>query len=264
MQWVRLVFMLSSLTCGAQEFSVYEKHYFSAPELDLPYRYLRPQNFDSTKKYPLVIFLHGAFEKGNDNEAQLNIGGRFFLRDSIRKNYPAFVLFPQCPRAELWAYFETKTDVSGKPTEVNFPFLKKPTEVSSVLMKLIDSLSHSDSIDSARIYIGGLSQGGMGVLDLIARYPATFAAAFSICGAGNASTAKNFAGKTALWLFHGDADDVVPVSFSRNYFKRLQKLHADVLYSEYQGVKHNSWVNAFNEPALLYWLFSKRNMIRGL
>jgi len=98
----------------------------------------------------------------------------------------------------------------------------------------------------------------MGVLDLIARYPKLFAGAFSICGAGNISSAKNFAGQTALWLFHGEADDVVPVKFSRDYFKRLKKLKADVQYSEYAGVKHNSWVNAFSEPSLMYWLFSKR------
>lgn len=260
MRWILLTgLILFSCISDAQDFSAYEKHYFNAPELNVPYRYLRPQNFDSTKKYPLIIFLHGAFQKGFDNETQLNIGGRFFLRDSIRKNYSAYILFPQCPEKDSWAYFETKAESStGNVTEVNFPFNKKPTEVSSVLMSLIDSLKRSDKIDRSRIYIGGLSQGGMGVLDLIARYPDIFAAAFSICGAGKESTAKDFAGKTALWLFHGDADDVVPVSFSRNYFKRLQKLKADVLYSEYKGVKHNSWTNALNEPALMYWLFSKR------
>lgn len=259
MRWILfLVVIIFQSICHAQDFSAYEKHYFNAPELNMPYRYLRPLNFDSAKKYQLVIFLHGAFEKGSDNELQLNIGGDFFLRDSIRKNYPAYVLFPQCPQNDLWAWFEPKTDSFTHHVQMIFPFYKKPTEVASVLMRLIDSLKHSDKIDASRIYIGGLSQGGMGVLDLIARYPQTFAAAFSICGAGDVSTSKNFSGKTALWLFHGDADNVVPVSFSRNYFKKLQKLKADVLYSEYKGVKHNSWVNAFNEPALMYWLFSKR------
>lgn len=260
---MRCILLLSccfaSLLCNAQDFSLYEKHYFNQPELNLPYRYLRPANFDSSKKYPLLIFLHGAYEKGFDNEMQLNIGGRFFLRDSIRKNYPAYILFPQCPAVDLWAYFETKTDsATGKVTEVRFPFYKKPTEVSSVLMKLIDSLMQTDLIDKSRVYIGGLSQGGMGVLDLLARYPDLFAAGFSICGAGNVNTAKYFAGKTALWLFHGDADDVVPVDFSRGYYKRLKKLKSDVLYSEYHGVRHNSWINAFQEPGLMHWLFSKR------
>ena len=243
----------------AQDFSDYEKHYFNAPELNMPYRYLRPKDSNSLIRFPLVIFLHGANAKGFDNEAQLNVGGRFFLRDSIRENYPSYVLFPQCPERDLWAFFEIKTDAAaGSVEQLNFPFSKKPTETSMVLMKLIDSLVHSDEIDAHRIYIGGLSQGGMGVLDLIARYPMVFAAAFSICGAGNVASTKNFAGKTSLWLFHGDSDDVVPVKFSRDYFKRLQKLKADVLYSEYRGVKHNSWVNAFSESSLMNWLFSKR------
>lgn len=247
-----------SLFCNSQELALYEKRYFNDPQLNLPYRYLRPQSVDSSKKYPLVIFLHGAFEKGFDNEAQLNIGGRFFLRDSVRENYPAYVLFPQCPETDFWAYFEIKTDGAGTVSEAIFPFRKEPTIVSSVLMNLLDSLKKADRIDGSRVYIGGLSQGAMGVLDLIARYPRIFAAAFSVCGAGNIASARNFAGKTALWLFHGDADDVVPPVFSQNYFKRLQKLKADAIFTEYLGVKHNSWVNAFSEPGLMYWLFSKR------
>jgi len=252
-----LLVLLVAVTSFAQDFSAYEKHYYNAPELNLPYRLLRPVNFDSSKKYPLLIFLHGAYEKGFDNEAQLNIGGRFFLRDSVRTTYPAYVLFPQCPSIDSWTYFETAVDSTTGKNSVNFPFRNKPTEVSFVLKKLIDSLVHADKIDASRIYIGGLSQGGMGVLDLLARYPDTFAAAFSICGAGNVSTCKRFANKVSLWLFHGKEDDVVPVYFSQNYYKKLSKAGADVKYSEYPGVKHASWVNAFNEPLLLNWIFSK-------
>lgn len=258
---MRLLLCLSAIFISsfgrAQDFSAYENHYYNAPELNLPYRLLRPPATDTVKKYPLVIFLHGAYEKGFDNEAQLSIGGRYFLRDSIRKKYPAYVLFPQCPAVDVWANFETKTDeANGQVTEIKFPFDKKPTEVSSVLLKLIDSLKRVDKIDPSRLYIGGLSQGGMGVLDLIARHPEMFAAGFSMCGAGNANTAKYFAGKVSLWLFHGDKDDVIPVSFSRDYYKKLQKLKADVRYSEYPGVLHNCWVNAFAEPDLMQWLFS--------
>lgn len=258
MKLVYCILILFSTIASAQDFSIYEKHYYNAPELNLPFRLLRPINFDSSKKYPLLIFLHGAYEKGFDNEAQLNIGGRFFLRDSVRNRYSAYILFPQCPQADLWAYFEVRTDSSSGKVRINFPFHNKPTEVSFVLKKLIDSLMLSDKIDPSKIYIGGLSQGGMGVLDLIARYPQTFAAAFAICGAGNVSTCKHFAGKVSLWLFHGKEDDVVPVYFSQNYYKKLSKAGADVKYSEYPGVKHASWINAFNEPELLNWIFSKQ------
>ena len=254
-----IITLFAVLNSFGQDLSAYERHYFNAPELNLPYRLLRPLTIEADKKYPLLIFLHGAFEKGFDNEAQLNIGGRYFLRDSIRKNYPAYVLFPQCPVIDSWAYFETTIDsATGKSAHWNFPFRKKPTEAAAVLMKLVDSLVQSDKMNPSRIYIAGLSQGAMGVLDLVARYPQTFAAGLSICGAGDASTAKYFAGRVALWLFYGNTDEVVPVKFSRDYFKKLQKLHADVRYSEYADVHHNSWVPAFAESHLMSWLFSKQ------
>lgn len=223
--------------------------------MELPYRLLSPTG-DTNNKYPLIIFLHGAFEKGNDNEAQLTIGGRFFMRDSILKNYPAYILFPQCPPDDSWAYFENQIDfTTGYAKDWNFPFRKEPNPASAALKKLLDQLLFSGKIDNRRVYISGISQGGMGVLDLIARYPETFAAAISICGAGEPGTTKLFAAKVPLWLFHGDQDKVVPPDFSRQYYKRLKKAGSIVRYSEYAGVEHNSWVKAFAEPDLMSWLF---------
>src|SRR4051812_8582233 len=98
-----------SLCTSAQDFTAYRKEVFRADGAELPYRILSPTG-DSSKKYPLIIFLHGAFEKGNDNKAQLSIGGRFFVQDSIRKNYPAYIVFPQCPVDDSWAYFENEID----------------------------------------------------------------------------------------------------------------------------------------------------------
>lgn len=246
-------------TLQAQDFTPYEKHYYDAKDLRLAYRLLKPLELGSDSSFPLVIFLHGAFEKGGDNETQLRIGGRFFLRDSVRKNYPSYVLFPQCPELDSWAYFENKVnETTGQAEDWKFPFQRKPTTVSFVLKELIDSLVQKERIDTKRIYIVGLSQGGMGVLDLVARYPQTFAAGISICGAGNVSTAKRFSNQVALWLIHGEKDDVVPVSFSQDYYNKLTKLHADVRFTEYPGVKHDSWGNAFKEPDFLMWLFSKQ------
>lgn len=240
----------------SQDFSEYKKKIFTSAKGELPYRVLYPLSFDSTHKYPLLIFLHGAFEKGSDNEAQLRIGGRFFLREE--RNFPAIILFPQCPIDDSWAWFETKIDsATGLAASWHFPFRKEPTTITSLLKKLIDSLLSTSFIDQSRVYIGGLSQGGMGVYDMIARYPDIFAAAFPICGAGKVSTAKNFGGKVAVWIFHGADDEIVPVRFSREFYKRLIKLNADVKYSEYPSVHHNSWVNAFAEMELLSWVFTK-------
>jgi len=242
----------------SQNLSDYQKENFVTSKGSLPYRILYPVSFDSNAKYPLVIFLHGAYEKGRDNEAQLQIGGRYFLREQNRSNYPAIVLFPQCPENDSWAWFDTQLDsTTGLARSWDFPFRKEPTLITALLKKLLDSLLTKSFVDKARIYIGGLSQGGMGVYDIIARYPDMFAAAFPICGAGKLSTTKDFASKVSLWIFHGGDDEIVPVYFSREFFKRLNKSNADVKYSEYPGVHHNSWINAFAEKDLLAWLFSK-------
>ena len=259
MKKVLLILFISFVSSvNSQDLIEYKKEVFISEKGQLPYRILFPTSFDSTKSYPLLIFLHGAFEKGTDNEAQLRIGGRYFLKEENRINFPAIVLFPQCPETDSWAWFDTKVDsATGLAKSWDFPFRKEPTAITGILKKLLDSLLSIRFVDKSRIYIGGLSQGGMGVYDMIARYPDIFAAAFSICGAGKVSTAKEFAGKVALWIFHGADDEIVPVRFSRDYYKKLIKLNADVKYSEYPGVHHNSWVNAFAERELLPWLFTK-------
>ena len=239
----------------AQDLGAFDHGTITNKGTTLPFRFLRPSG-DSSKKYPLIVFLHGAFEKGDDNERQLAVGGKFFLRDSIRTRYPAYILFPQCPLNDSWVYFENRIDFStGRATDWNFPFNKKPTPVTAVLKKLIDSLVIQEHIDVSRVYIAGYSQGGMGVLDLVARYPDLFAAGLAICGAGEPSTTKYFAHKTALWLFHGKNDDIVPVDFARDYAKRLRRLGSVVQYSEYAGKGHDCWPMVFAEPDLMNWLF---------
>lgn len=258
MKWVvTAIFSTMFLTLCGQDFSEYKKEVFIKNDQQLPYRILFPLQFDTAKKYPLLIFLHGAYEKGNDNEAQLEIGGNYFLADSNRRNFPAIILFPQCPSNDAWVYFDTEFDSAGHLKRAIFPFHKEPTPVTLLVKQLLDSLMTLSFVDTKKIYIGGLSQGGMGVFDIIARYPTVFAAAFSICGAGKVSTAGNFAKQTSIWIFHGADDDIVPVYFSRQFYRKLKKLNADVQYTEYPGVKHNSWVNAFEEKELHPWLFSK-------
>ncbi len=254
-----ILFFLLCCRLEAQDLSVYEKHWYDCEAGRLPYRLLYPESIDSGRRYPLVVFLHGAGGRGNDNESQLQVGGRFFLRPDNRTNFPAIILFPQCAATEVWADFSNEIDpFTGAARNWIFPFNKNPTYPTAVLIGLLDSMSKLPFIDNKRIYIGGISQGGMGVFDIVARRPDFFAAAFPICGAGKVTTAKYFAGKTAMWIFHGEKDDVVPVHFSRDFYKVLQKASADVRYSEYPGVLHNSWVNAFAEPEFLSWLFSKQ------
>ncbi|HJT73724.1 MAG TPA: PHB depolymerase family esterase, partial [Chitinophaga sp.] len=224
----------------------------------LRYRMLTPAGYDVQKAYPLVIFLHGAGERGSDNAAQLLHGGSLFLKDSVRRQFPAFVIFPQCPKDSTWAPFRLKRDSSGQVTDILFSdAADRGTTPGRLVKSLLDSLLKTGKIDSKRVYLGGLSLGGMGTFDLLARYPSTWAAAFPICGMGNVKNAPRFQ-KVPLWIFHGAADNVVPVSGSKNYYDALKGKNPDLKYSEYPGVGHNSWDNAFAEPELLPWLFSHK------
>lgn len=250
------VFLFSAIK--AQDFSQYEKKIFVRDGMTLPYRILYPKGYEKDKAYPLVMFLHGSGERGNDNEKQLFHGGFLFLVDSLRKHYPAIVIFPQCPADSSWSYLEFKYDPGLRRGVLSGPFHQTPADPALLVKELMDSLADAMIVDKNRIYIGGLSMGGFGVFDMLERYPDYFAAAIAICGGGDTTMAKGFATTTAIRIFHGGADPIVPVESSRRYFHALQRLGADVNYTEYPGVGHNSWDNVFVERDLMHWLFSNK------
>lgn len=247
-----LVFLFLSLSLFAQE--GYEKDIFVSSEGDsLPYRMLRPETVKPGEKYPLVLFLHGAGERGNDNERQLTHGGQMFLNPVNREKYPAFVLFPQCPADKYWAY--TQRPKSFVPEDM--PQEPKITPIFQTLKQLLDSYLAMPEVDKQRIYIIGLSMGAMGTYDLMVRYPEVFAAAIPICGTVNPSRLPA-AREVKFRLFHGDADDVVTVEGSRGAYKALKAAGADVEYIEFPGCNHGSWNPAFNYPGFMDWLFKQQ------
>jgi predicted peptidase len=240
----------------AQDLSQYKKALFIREADTLRYRILYPPNYEVRKPYPLVVFLHGAGERGNDNEHQLDLGASLFLRDSVRKKYPAIVVFPQCPKDSLWNRFSApKADTTvAYNHSMNRLSLSTPERLVKLLM---DSLVKNKIADKKRVYLGGLSLGGFGTYDLIIHYPNYFAAAFPICGQVNVKLYPEKAARVPVWIFHGADDDVIPPGPDRELIKALNNVGAkNAKYSEYPGVKHNSWDNAFAEPDLLPWLFS--------
>lgn len=232
----------------------FEKRTFiSVDSLELPYRILFPENYDSGGKYPLLIFLHGYGERGTDNEAQLVHGSNLFLEKENREQFPAIVVFPQCPAEEnRWVPYEYAE--GDGPWRV--PFYEKASQPLQAVIELIEKLAEEEKVDQNRMYAMGLSMGGFGTFELIARMPDRFAAAVPICGGGNTATIGLYAKTTDLWIFHGDADKVVPVSNSRKMFEAIKKWQADVKYTEYPDVNHDSWTPTFAEPELLSWMFS--------
>ena len=213
-----------SLSLHAQDLNEYKKEIFTGKDQYLPYRILFPLAFDTSKKYPLLVFCMALMKREMITKHNWTLAVVTFWRILIARNFPAVIVFPQCPSNDVWAYFDAEFDSAGVLKRAIFPFRKEPTTVTSLLKQLVDSLMILPFIDVSKIYIGGLSQGGMGVFDMVARYPNIFTAAFPICGAGKVSTADKFAKQTALWIFHGSDDDVVPVHFSRQFYQKLKSL----------------------------------------
>jgi predicted peptidase len=213
------------------------------------FRFLFPLNYDSLKNYPLVIFLHGAGERGNDNESQLSFAGKVFSDEELMNKYPAFVLVPQCPEEYRWVETDWSLDKHKMPESPSKPF--------TLLMPLIDKIISSYNIDTERLYIMGLSMGGFGVWDFISRFPEKFAAAVPICGGGDEEQAKRLI-YIPIWAFHGSLDKVVLPSRSVNMINAIKNAGGNPKFTLYPNVGHGSWNNAFSEPDLFPWLFGQK------
>ena len=253
MKRILILLLIATTSVFSQEF---KKELLVHQNDTLPYRILIPKNYNSQKSYPLLIFLHGAGERGSDNKSQLVHGSFLFKSEDFRNNYPAIVVFPQCPEKSSWANVKRNYDMlNGK----KFDFFKEISENKQLIMveELLDLIEKKYSIDPTRRYVGGLSMGGMGTFELVARNPDYFAAAFPICGGGNPKWA-NLLKSTPFWIFHGEDDGVVSVDFSRKMYEALSVEKASVRLTIYPDVNHNSWDNAFAEPDLMHWLFSNK------
>lgn len=247
-----LVFYVSLSVAQHQE--LYSKELFVNGNDTLRYRMLLPKNFDETKQYPTVLFLHGAGERGNDNTKQLTHGSKLFTDEMNRGAFPAIVVFPQCPKNDFWA--NATVDRSTKPIKLEFPLDIEATKSLDLVMQLMDNMIAKPYTDGFRIYVGGLSMGGMGTFEILYRKPEMFTAAFTICGAGNPDATEKYAKSTPLWVFHGANDDVVNPQSSVNMVNGLLKYGGKPNFTLYAKDNHNSWDSAFAEPNLLPWLFS--------
>lgn len=246
---VMLAALVGAVTSYGQD-SFEPKSYTAKDGFTLQYQELKPSQMKSNRKYPLVIFLHGMGERGSDNTKQLFHGSQMFLNPANQEKHPAFVIFPQCPEDKMWANHKLPRDLENLQTEnISVPM--------QAVKELIDIYLQNPSVDPSRVYIMGLSMGGIGTYDIVSRFPDTFAAAIPICGA--ADEKRLAAGKKVRWrIYHGDADPVVPVNCSRKAYKALKKAGAKVEYFEFPGCQHVSWNLAFSQPDFMEWLFKQK------
>lgn len=250
------VLLTFPMILSAQTTGDFEHKQFISEKDTLNYRILYPEDFSEAEKYPVMLFLHGAGERGDDNESQLVHGGDLFLKEENRKKYPAIVIFPQSPKDDYWAKVEVKRDTV--PFQFDFKNREKPTKALELVMKLMDSIISRDFVNKDRIYVGGLSMGGMGTYELLFKKPEMFAAAFAICGGANPEIAEEYRKGLPIWIFHGEKDDVVLPRFSKAMARSINHYGGNAKLSLYPEDNHNSWDSALSEPYLLPWLFSQR------
>jgi predicted peptidase len=217
----------------------------------LPYRLWVPKGYDKAQKYPLIVYLHGAGERGMDNEKHIARNGPpKLVSDEVQTKNPCFVLAPQVPDGKRWVEVHWGEKEPHKMPE-------QPSEAMRLLLQLLDELPIEFSFDARRIYLTGVSMGGFGTWELLVRRPQLFAAAIPVCGGADNSTAPQIK-HVPVWTFHGDADTVVWPQRTRTMVEAMKAAGATIQYTEYPGVGHNSWDKAYAEPGLFEWLFTQR------
>lgn len=222
------------------------EQYINADGDTLRYRQLM-SDYDPDSKYPLVIFLHGSGERGNDNNAQLKWGVQGFASDEVMKMHPSIVIAPQCPEGLQWGNFNRK----------DMTLQKDPSKPMKLLIELIRQTIKNMPVDTSRIYITGLSMGGFGTFDAISRYPDLFAAAVPVCGGGDIAKAESIA-HIPIWIFHGALDQTVPPVLSQKMVEALTEAGANPGYTQYPEAGHFSWIAAYSDPMMIAWLYSQR------
>lgn len=257
-------------------------HTFEA--LTLPYRLFVPANYDSTMSYPLVLALHGAGERGADNERHIRPHrlATSWADPDNQSRYPSFVVAPQVPSGARWT-----ADAPVDESAFN--------AVQLTTLDLLDSLQAEFNIDLDRVYVTGLSMGGHGAWDFISRLPGRFAAAVPMSGNADPTQAERIL-HIPIWAFHGESDTVVPASGSRGIVFAMENLgrdvvytdcrrslplatnfdcpgtlpnaeladliedHADMIFTSTRGGGHGPWTVWYDHPLLMDWLYSKHRV----
>jgi predicted peptidase len=226
----------------------------------MPYRLFTPARPEPGRRYPLVVFLHGAGGSGTDNAKQLQganvFGALVWTLPENQARHPTFVLAPQSDVNWACTLFDPK---NPPRTLADIKFC--PPEALGIgarlAFEIIDGLLATLPIDPARIYVTGHSMGGAGTWHTIAHRPRVFAAAVPVCGHPLPATAVAVK-DVPIWNFHGEADEVEPVATSRVMIDAIRKAGGTPRHTEYAGVGHNVFMWAYTEPALVEWVFTQR------
>lgn len=220
---------------------------FTHEGTSLPYRLMLPDDYNEKESYPLILFLHGAGERGTDNVTQMK---NVFQKIST-KNRGAILIAPQCDPENQWV------DTPWAEGPYSTDEVPESNELQAV-MALIEYIQENYSVDKTRIYATGLSMGAFGVWDLMVRHNDVFAAGVACCGGGDPSKGELLK-DTPMFVFHGDADPTVPVAGSRDTVNAILEAGGEVVfYKEYPNYPHGIWDIAFEEVGLFDQLLEYR------
>lgn len=231
----------------------------------LPYQISKPK--DQSKKYPLVIYLHGAGERGTDNQKQLSNGADTFLKKFVG-DYSSIIIAPQCPpntSTNKKNYWSNAIDETSKGYTFDLT-RTEPTIPMQMLMDLIQTYINSGNVDTDEIYVGGFSMGAFGTYELLWRMPNVFKAAFALSGGSTEDKDKlqSYASNTKVWMFHGTLDNIVPIKYGNDIYNSLQQIpSSSVRYTIYKNIYHMTTAKAFNESDLIPWLFGYNSLDNG-
>ncbi|MEK7793257.1 MAG: alpha/beta hydrolase [Candidatus Hydrogenedentota bacterium] len=193
-----------------------------------------PPDYTPKKKWPLIVFLHGMGERGNDGLKQTTVG----IGHAIEANadrFPCLVVMPQCSPDYVWTAAAALEHIDAT----------------------IETVLREYSIDKDRVVLTGLSMGGFGSFHYGALHPEMFSCVAPVCGGGQVTAAETLA-KLPMWVFHGADDTVVPPARSQTMVEAIRAAGGDVKYTEYPGVGHNSWDNAYGDPEAIKWMLSQK------
>jgi predicted peptidase len=199
-------------------------------QIQMDYLLYLPDDYESKESWPLMLFLHGAGERGNDLELVKKHGPPKLA--AAGKSFPFIIVSPQCPQ-----------DLSWEPVE---------------LSTLLDSIAEKYKVDENRVYVTGLSMGGFGTWRLAAYSPERFAAIAPICGGGEPFWAKSYR-NLPTWVFHGALDSVVPLHRSEEMVAAMKKANVPPKFTVYPDANHDSWTQTYDNPLLYEWMLSQKN-----
>lgn len=231
------LFAACSGTAYAVSVDDFVARWFTNAQGVLPYRLFIPTNYTSAERFPLVLFLHGAGERGSDNWYQLvgQTGSLVFASETNQMEHPSFMVAPQCPTSGVWDDSIRRQQVLG----------------------LMNLLLSQYGIDTNRLYITGLSMGGYGTWDQITQFTNMYAAAIPMSSGGNTALASRIV-NMPIWNFHAANDTVVDVSGSRVMISAVRRAGGNPIYTEYASGGHAIWTPAYNTPILMDWVYSQK------